>query len=200
MFWKKEEIPSWKTTDFSLDCLYLLLSFGFGCSDSTVFEYYRVSLVTHNSVAVYVSHQQSTCFVFGKKWLLLVLTRKAVLFLQNVWKEFLHHQAVLSQVNWESFAIRLLCVLEKDSAAGICASHGWCLQLIMPQLRGSGLVKAFALVFLAAMKRKFENPKCLVEFLWPFGNFLDTCTCWALICMWSLNWHSSKLNRPNANY
>lgn len=91
------------------------------------------------------------------KALLPVLTRKAVLFLQIAWEEFSHHQALLSQVKWESFAKRLLYVVEKDSAAGVCALQGQCLQLIMPQIRGSGLVKGFVLVFLGAMKRKFEK-------------------------------------------
>lgn len=35
----------------------------------------------------------------------------------------------------------------------------------VPQVKGFGLRKGFVLVLLAAMKRKFENPKCLVEFL-----------------------------------
>lgn len=85
-------------------CCYPLF---FDCSGSTVFKYYGVSLVTPNSVAAYMSHQRSMCFLLGKRWFLPVLTWKAVLFLQIGRKEFSHHQAILSQWNGK--------VLLKDS-------------------------------------------------------------------------------------
>lgn len=81
------------------------------------------SLVTPNSISAYVSHQQSMCFQLGKRGLLPVLARKAVLFLQSSWKEFSTSSGYSSTVKWESFAKRLLYIVEKYSAAGTWALH-----------------------------------------------------------------------------
>jgi len=63
------------------------------------------------------------------------------------------------------FAKSLFYAAEKR-AAGRDVSITW-LKLAppVPPMKGCGLLKWFVLVMLAALERKFENPKCLVEFL-----------------------------------
>lgn len=106
----------WRKTDFSLIgfmCCYPLL---FDCSVSP-----GVSLVTPSSMTTYVSHQQVMRFLLGKRGLLPVLARKAVLCLQSSWKEFSPSSGYSSTVKWENFSERPLCIVGKDSAAGTWA-------------------------------------------------------------------------------
>lgn len=75
-------------------------------------------MVTPSSMTTYVSHQQLMRFLLGKRGLLPLLARKAVLFLQNSWKEISPSSGYSSTVKWENFAKRPLYIVEKDSAAG----------------------------------------------------------------------------------
>lgn len=179
MFWKeKVGKPPWQISALSF-CVFI-------CSCPLFFDHYGsiafkccgVSLVTHNFVVVYVTAAiHVSCLQRDGSSCLPVFKGKTVLSLQIAREEFYSVWAVFSQVKLGNFAKSLLYTAEKH-ATGRDVSITWLkLEPSVPLMKGCGLLKWFVLIMLAALERKFENPKCLVEFLWPLGNFLDTCTC-----------------------
>lgn len=141
----------------------------FDCSGSTVFKYCGVSPVTPSSVAAYMSHH---AFLAWKEVAFTSAYKINCAFPSDCLQGILPSSGYSFTVKW------LLQVAgSHPAAAGTRSLHSWSLQLITPRMRGAGFVKGIVLVFLAATRRKLWNPQCLVEFLWPFANFLDARTC-----------------------